>query len=167
MKKIKMTAVILPILAVLLGVFQIVPGAENKIQAASYSGDYRYWSQGASDDYNMRQYGCWVTAQAKLLYETNVDRSAGFNPDSYLYWQRNNGLINSGFYQTNGGNAPSIYASQKGKKLTYLGNWNADANQLWFNINAGYYTIVQVPGHYVMLANQLSKEWGTLYCYDS
>lgn len=151
------------------GILQSIPGADwgTKAQAASYSGDYRYWSQGASDDYNMRQYGCWVTAQAKLLYETNVDRSAGFNPDSYLNWQRSNGLINSGFYQTNGGNAPSIYASQKGKQLTYLGNWNADANQLWFNINAGYYTIVKVPGHYVMLANQLSKEKGVLYCYDS
>jgi len=138
---------------------------------ASYNSDYRYWSQGFSDYQGMREVGCWIVAQAKLLYETGVDRSSGFNPDSYYNWQLANGHIYSStnLNQVNGGAAPSTYASLKGKTLTYMGNWAATADQLWFNINAGYHTIVKVNGgsHYVMLANDLSKQYGTLYCYDS
>lgn len=64
-------------------------------EASWYSGDYRYWSQGGSDYGVMRSYGCWIVAQAKLLYETNVERSSSFNPDSYFLWQLNNGQIYS------------------------------------------------------------------------
>ena len=141
--------------------------AEVSAATASYNNNWRCWNQGQSDNADMRAYGCWVTAQAKLLYETGVDRSASFNPDTYLAWQKANGYINSRFYQTNGGVAPVAYANQKGKNLEYLGNWNSDAGQLWFNINAGYYTIVAVPGHYVYLDNEKSKATGQLYCDDS
>lgn len=105
--------------------------AEVSAATASYNNNWRCWNQGQSDNADMRAYGCWVTAQAKLLYETGVDRSASFNPDTYLAWQKANGYINSGFYQTNGGVAPVAYANQKGKNLEYLGNWNSDAGQLW------------------------------------
>ena len=135
--------------------------------AHSYSGNYQKWSQGGSDDAGMREYGCWVVAQAKLLYETNVDRSASFHPDSYFNWQRSNGYIDSGYYQTDGASAPVVYAQQKGRNLEYLGYWDASDDQLWWNINAGYYTILNVSGHYVMIANELSKSRGQLYCYDS
>ena len=144
-----------------------------RVEAASYASDYRYWSQGGSDDSDMRAYGCWVVAQAKMLYEANVNRSSSFNPDVYLQWERNNGYINSQFYQVNGATAPVAYANAVGKNLNYLGYWNADDSQLWFNINAGYYTILYVSGtntagsHYVLMANELSKSTGQLYCYDS
>ena len=145
------------------------------VYAASYSGDYRYWSQGGSDYQGMREVGCWIVAQSKLLYEANVDRGASFNPDSYYLWQLNNGWIYSStnLNQKDGGNAPVAYANAAGKNLEYLGYWNATDSQLWFNINAGYYTIVYVSGtntggsHYVMLDNQKSLETGVLYCYDS
>lgn len=144
-------------------------------EASWYSGDYRYWSQGGSDYKVMRDYGCWIVAQAKLLYETNVERSSSFNPDSYFLWQLNNGQIysSSNINQKDGGNAPVVYARQKGKNLEYLGYWRADDNQLWYNINAGYYTILRVSGtntgglHFVMIDNQKSKATGRLYCYDS
>ena len=144
----------------------------NEVQAASYASDYRYWSQGGSDDAGMRSYGCWVVAQSKLIYETNIDRSSSFNPDTYYAWQKTYGYIDSGYYQTDGANAPVAYANQKGKNLNYLGYWNASDDQLWFNINAGYYTILKVTApegftHYVMVANELSKQNGVLYCYDS
>ena len=141
--------------------------ADVPVATASYNNNWRCWNQGQSDYADMRNYGCWVTAQAKLLYETGVDRSASFNPDTYMVWQKANGYLNSGFYQTNGGAAPVAYAKQKGKNLEYLGNWTSDAGQLWFNINAGYYTIVAVPGHYVYLDNEKSKATGQLYCDDS
>ena len=145
------------------------------VYAASYSSDYRYWSQGGSDYQGMREVGCWIVAQSKLLYEANVDRGASFNPDSYYLWQLNNGWIYSStnLNQKDGGNAPVAYANAVGKNLEYLGYWNATDSQLWFNINAGYYTIVYVSGtntggsHYVMLDNQKSLETGVLYCYDS
>lgn len=140
---------------------------EVPVATASYNSNWRCWNQCQSDNADMRAYGCWVTAQAKLLYETGVDRSDSFNPDTYMTWQKANGYLNSGFYQTNGGAAPVAYANQKGKNLEYLGNWNSDADQLWFNINAGYYTIVAVPGHYVYLDNEKSKATGQLYCDDS
>lgn len=158
-----------------LGLFDGIPVVKEYVrtsteaEAAAYGGDYRYWGQGQSDYQGMRDYGCWVVAQTKLLYETGIDRT--LNPDAYYLWQRNNGFI-SGMNQLNGRNAPSIYARQKGKSLTYIGDWGAASSQLWFNINGGYYTIVKVLApegftHYVMIANQLSKEKGILYCYDS
>ncbi len=133
----------------------------------SYGGDYRYWSQGESDYYYMRRWGCAVVAQAKLLYETGVDRSSTFNPDSFFEWERNNGYAEETTYQLKTGYAPTAYASQKGKDLEYLGYWTANAEQFWFNINAGYYTIIRVPGHFIYLDNKKSKETGQLYCDDS
>ena len=88
--------------------------ADVPVATASYNNNWRCWNQGQSDYADMRNYGCWVTAQAKLLYETGVDRSASFNPDTYMVWQKANGYLNSGFYQTNGGAAPVAYAKQKG-----------------------------------------------------
>ena len=55
-------------------------------EAAGYSQDYRYWSQGSSDYIPMRQVGCLITAQAKMLYEANVNRNADFNPDYWYRW---------------------------------------------------------------------------------
>ena len=143
------------------------------VSAHSYSSDYSYWSQGASDDSGIRSWGCWVVAQSEMIYEANIDRSSSFNPDTYYLWEKNNGYIDGGYYQTDGGNSPVAYANQKGKNLEYLGYWDASDNQLWFNINAGYYTILHVSGgyasgdHYVLIDNALSKQTGRLYCYDS
>ncbi len=145
----------------------IAPFGGMQAKAASWSSDYRNWSQAASDIAGMRSYGCWVVAQAKMIYEANINRESSFNPDTYYWWQKNNGYINDGFYQTNGGYAPVAYAKQRGKDLEYLGYWDASDNQLWFNINAGYYTIVHVENHYVLIANALSKQYGQIYCYDS
>jgi len=63
--KVSLRVTVFFMILAIAGILQSIPGADwgTKAQAASYSGDYRYWSQGASDDYNMRQYGCWVTAQ--------------------------------------------------------------------------------------------------------
>lgn len=115
----------------------------------------------------MRNYGCWVTAQAKLLYETGVDRSASFNPDTYMVWQKANGYLNSWILSDQWWSCTCSICKAKRKNLEYLGNWTSDAGQLWFNINAGYYTIVAVPGHYVYLDNEKSKATAQLYCDDS
>lgn len=160
------TAVILLMLCVTL--------SSKNVMAASYSKDYRLWSQGGSDYSGMRQVGCLITAQAKLLYEANVNRSASFNPDVWYNWLLSHGgIASSTNLNMKNHNSPVNYAKSLGKNLNYLGYWKADDAQLWYNINAGYYTIVHVSGtntggsHFVLLDNALSKQTGVLYCYDS
>lgn len=160
-------------LAVLSLAFALTLSGKS-VLAASYSGDYRYWSQGGSDYNGMREVGCLITAQAKLLYESNVNRSDSFNPDSWYNWLlQNGGIASSTDLNMRDHNAPVYYAKSAGKNLEYLGYWKADDDQLWYNINAGYYTIVHVGGtntggsHFVLIDNELSKQKGALYCYDS
>ena len=159
--------------AVLAVLFCLAFSAGN-VQAASFGGDYRYWSQGGSDYRGMREVGCLITAQAKMLYEANVNRDASFNPDAWYNWLlANGGIASSTNLNMRDHKSPVYYANSRGKNLEYLGYWNADDAQLWFNINAGYYTIVHVSGtntggsHFVLLDNALSKQTGVLYCYDS
>ena len=148
--------------------------SRESVKASSFGSDYRYWSQGGSDYSGMREVGCLITAQAKMLYEANVNRDASFNPDAWYNCLLANGWIaSSSNLNMRDHIAPVYYANSRGKNLEYLGYWNADDSQLWFNINAGYYTIVNVGGtntggtHFVLLDNALSKQTGTLYCYDS
>ncbi len=141
----------------------------TEASAASYSTDWRYWSQGASDNAKMRKYGCWVTAQAKMLVAAGIANANSFNPDSYLNWQYNNNLINSGFYQTDGANAPVYYSNQNGGSLKYIGNLTASYSQIWNNINLGYFTILKVNngGHYVFVDNEASLANGSIYFQES
>ena len=140
--------------------------------AASWPSDYRNWSQAASDNSMMRSYGCWVVAQAKLLQEIGATPS-GFNPDSYLNWEKSNGYINSNFNQVNGVNAPCKYAQQQGKSLSYLGAISSNiTSKIWDNINNGYYSIIYVKtsagsSHYVMIGNALSKSNNAIWVYNS
>lgn len=143
-------------------------GSSKAAYAASYSSDYRNWSQGSSDYVGMREVGCLITAQAKMLYEANVNRNAGFNPDSWYNWLLSTGgIASSTNLNMRNHAAPANYAKSIGKNLSYLGYWKADDAQLWFNINAGYYTILYVGNHYVLIDNTTSKATGKLYIYDS
>ena len=114
-------AAVMVLTAVATPLGDYLPGARDSVGvtagAASWASDYRYWSQAASDNSMMRSYGCWVVAQAKLLREIGATPS-GFNPDSYLSWEKTNGFINSNFNQVNGVNAPCKYAQQQGKSLS-------------------------------------------------
>lgn len=164
-------------LLALLVIASVMPIGAVKASAASYSSDYRYWSQGASDitgsggNSGVRRWGCWIVAQSKMIYEANINRESSFNPDSYYYWEKANGYVDSGYGQINGALAPVAYAKQRGKNLNYLGNWSAAENQIWFNINAGYYTIVKVHSgggvHFVLVDNATSRRKGKINIYDS
>lgn len=120
-------------------------------EAAGYSQDYRYWSQGSSDYIPMRQVGCLITAQAKMLYEANVNRNADFNPDYWYRWLlANGGIASSTSLEILNHNVPERYAASIGKSLTYAGSiTNVTDAQLWSNINAGKYTIINVSNHWV------------------
>ena len=164
MKPSKRVLSILLSLTLILGCMTVISLPAN---AANWSSDYRYWSQGASDDYLMRSYGCWVVAQARMIYETGINRASSFNPDVYKDWEYANGHLNSGFYQISGEMAPVNYAQQRGHKLTYHGF--VGSGSAWNYINNGYYLIARVNGggHYVFIDNASCKNSGVLYCYDS
>ena len=66
----------------------------------------------------------------------------------------------------NAGGAAS-YAESKGCSATYWSGWAATYDQIWNNINAGYYTICNVGGHFVLVDNQTSKSTGQIHIYDS
>lgn len=168
MKKIKR------ILSICLSFVMIVCMFPIYSSAASYTADYKNWSQGASDNAKMRAYGCWVVSQAKLIAETGINNSSSFNPDVLMNWQFSNGYLNSGFYQTNGGYAPVAYAKSLGNNnLQYLGvTTSGTTAKIWDNISKGYYSIIKViPSsggtHYCMIANSLSSSNGALYMYDT
>ena len=119
-----------------------------------YNLDYRKWSQAKSGIDGVRNSGCWVVAQAKLLVHTGVESTeGGFNPDIYAYWQEKNNLIRiDNAYQLDGYEAPIKYAEQKGNnyltqvdKPTFNNNDEA-AEKIWEYIHAGYYIILGVTG---------------------
>ena len=59
----------------------------SKSFAASYNSDYRYWNQKDSDDSWLKQNGCLVVAEAKLLYASGIERNTWFNPDVWYNWK--------------------------------------------------------------------------------
>ena len=168
-------------LLILLGLF---PASITSASAAAWSSDYRIWSQGyawhvtrieLNEKPDYLHYGCWVLAQAKMIYESGINRNSSFNPDVYYQWQINNALTRSSHdgWQVDGGNAPVLYARSIGKNnLSYLGKKTQYVeDKIWDNINRGYYSILHVIGsvgdHYVMVANDLSKSNKTIWIYDS
>lgn len=158
--------------------FTISPviGVTNQIQAfAAFSGDYRTWDQQSSTHSEMREVGCFITAQAKMLYEIGVNRGQ-MNPDFwYGYLRQNGGLSNPPSDLTmlaKGNQLTASYAGTQGVSMEYFGDWNADDKQLRFNIDAGYYTICHVKtksggNHYVLIDNERSKATGQLYVEDN
>lgn len=141
----------------------------SKNKTACYSGNYRTWNQGQSAYSEMREVGCLITAQAKMIYEANINRGASFNPDVWYEWLWANKCLKnppSNLIMTNVAGVVK-YAASRGKKMEYLGYWKADDAQLCYNIKAGYYTLVNVDGHWVMVDNATSLNKGQIYIYDS
>lgn len=141
--------------------------------AAAYDMSYwQGWSQGASDYWIMRQYGCWVVAMSKMFMETGIAQS-GLNPDVFYWWERNNGWLpnnDNNLNQIDGYNAPVAYANSQGKILEAVAqNWSVNDSVLWSYINNDYYTIIQVSDyqHYVYIDNYRSKLTGEIYIMES
>ncbi|MBQ7255860.1 MAG: hypothetical protein IJS31_06435 [Oscillospiraceae bacterium] len=141
-------------------------------EAANWSSDWKYWSQGASDDSLMRNYGCWVVAQARLLKKAGIETSSSFTPDVYKDWEYSNGYLDSGFYQTNGTYAPIAYAKQKGNNgLSYVGTLSATTSNIIANANAGHLMILKVNigngKHYIFVDNESTISSNKVYIYES
>ena len=144
--------------------------------ASSYSKDWVYWSQSDSDDPTMRDYGCFVVALARLLAASGIETSPDFNPDTFRDWEKNNGFLDSNFYQQNIGNCLRQYAIQKGLDgltISCLGRMYSECvYTIWQNIKDNCYSIIQydsgtTTGHWVLVCNQVSQETGTIHIYQS
>lgn len=144
----------------------------------NYSNHWEYWSQGASKYSGMREYGCRVVAQSKLLVECGAASSniSTFNPDIYFEWANttkyfeyfDNGNMNE---QTQYGGACAAaveYANNHGVNLKKEGsislsgtNSTADAKLVMDYINSGYYVILACPAHFAYVGRQASLDAGT------
>ena len=111
-----------------------------------WSNGWTWWSQGQSKYADMRGYGCYVVAKAKMLVDAGIETTDTnqFNPDILYEWELANGYIVNMYAQDHA--EPAIYASRKGKTLNYEGiiTW-FDQAKIWDNINSGKYTILCIP----------------------
>lgn len=173
MKK-KLSTRILSVFLAMLMVVSILPTGMITATAAGWDGnwpsDYRYWGQYTSADRQMNYYGCWVTADAKMIYESGIKRNS-FNPDVLKDWYRKNGYLDSGFYKQNSTYAPIAYARSVGNyNLSFLGTTTSKcAAKAISNAKAGYYSILRVRnnGHYVLVDNYDTVRTGKLWIYES
>ena len=123
--------------------------SKNAHAGAWYSSNYRDWSQYQSNYQSMREVGCNIVANAKMIYDTGVDRSPEFNPDKLLEWfaKPENRYVLDINYNLNlqSWEASQNYAKSKGKSLVYMPNVKGTSNaQIWSNIKNNYRTIIQV-----------------------
>ena len=136
----------------------------------TYTAQWQYWCQGASQYQRLRDYGCRVVAQAKLLVECGAAPrdTALFNPDIFLDW-----AVPLGYWFDDPDNMlertktglPSIrYASEQGMTLTQTKyalsgrNSDADAELVMSCIRAGYYVILSGPGHQAYVGREASLD---------
>lgn len=139
--------------------------------AQGYDSDYRKWSQAATSYPKLKYGGCWVVAQAKLIYETGINNSMDFNPDEYYKWQLANNLCRESGYQNDGKNSPIKYAKSLGNTgLTCIEVTEKNCyDRIRENIRNGYFTIAysKSRGHYFMIDNSDSLSKGEIWIYDS
>lgn len=167
------------LLSMLLCLCMVVGMAPAMVQTAqayyatgNWANGWSMWSQNQSKYKDMRDWGCLVVAQARLLAASGIadSNASAFNPDVYYEWELQNGYINSNMYTTNYA-GPQTYASQRGKTLTYEGVvYGNNTAKVWENINAGKYTILRAPvsnSHYVLVNNASSRETGRIRIYQS
>jgi hypothetical protein len=145
------------------------------VGTGDWSNGCGWWSQGQSIYYDMRQWGCLVVAQAKMLVMSGAASSntSVFNPDIYYEWLLNNGYLNEMVLQNF--NAPVVYAQQLGKQLVFEGpTYSGISDKIWANINADKYSIVkeqwgsgEYDTHWVLINNGASKELGYFRAFAS
>ena len=139
-----------------------------------YDGNWIYWSQGASKYWGMRDYGCRMVAQSKLLMEMGIAEGAEFDPDAYFDWCAGNGYVDrNSMRELHCGQGPGAYAATLGKDLSYKGqiglsgSRDSKASQVMSYINKGYYVILGCGAHHAYVGREASIKAGTPVIYDS
>ena len=159
-------------------VLGLLPGtARAQTNEYGYDEDWRYWSQGGSAiGGKMKEAGCYVVPQAKLLVESGIVQSDGkFDPDVYANWAHSKGYFGSPNIplseyigmQSGGDYAPQYYAKSLQKTLNYCGK--VDISKLsrtqqcaeilkW--LKSGYYIILDYGSHRlnVLRSDSISRD---------
>jgi len=177
MNKMRLTRWIVIIISVTIFclMFSNVAMASIGYGTGDWSNGWGWWSQGQSVYEGIRNYGCVVVAQAKILALTGIASSdcSVFNPDVFYEWEAARGYIDSGFYTKNY-SGPCAYASDHSKTLNYEGVITSSSfDKVWENINAGKYTMLCIKWnedgttHYVLVNNGASTELGRIRVFNS
>ncbi len=171
---------LLSVLLTLCIVATLVPAMSMSAHATidygtgDWSNGYGWWSQDQSVYSDMRDWGCYLTAKAKMLVQAGIADSnpANFNPDVYYKWENSCGYTDSDMYSKTY-YAPQYYADSVGKKMTYEGvTYENNTDKVWENIRAGKYTILRYyhptyGSHYVFVNNGASIETGRIRVFQS
>lgn len=172
---------ILSFILCLCMVVGMAPAITATAQAAAYaSGDWsngwNWWSQNQSRNKDMRDWGCFIVAKAKMLVSAGIasSNSSAFNPDIYLAWEQNNGFTQSDMNAIYPPTGPQEYARRLGASLIYEGQVNGNNTaKVWENIRAGKHTILRRgnaqsgDSHYVYVNNGASIETGRIRVFES
>jgi Bacterial surface proteins containing Ig-like domains len=153
---------------------------------SAYTTDWRYWSAGASKYSEVRNSGCRIVAQSKLLIEAGVITATvdGFNPDIYYEWGWENGIwgkgkklnasvLESAVRGAATGGGMIEYAEEKGIAITYnkfqvSGKSAEEKNAIVMGyLRAGYYVIVGGVGHMAYIGREASLASGIPIVWDS
>lgn len=142
----------------------------------SFTTDWRGWKQGSSAWYSMRNYGCRMTAYAKLLRATGIESPGHFSPDSFFRWCRSNGWL-AGTIREIGtpGNCAIAYAEAKGRTLVReeaislfkSADPEARKQEIIDKINEGYYVILCSSAHFVYVDEVRTRLTQELWVDDS
>ena len=172
---------VLAAVLVMICLFSDVASATVGYATGDWSNGAGWWSQGQSQYELMRQWGCFVVAQARMLSLAGISNSDAnvFNPDVFYYWLIDNGFIdhpNTGNANMHSYDGPQTYAAQLGRSLKYEGClYTSKQDKIWENIAAGKYTIVRVytkknplgGSHYILVNNNASAALGRLRLFES
>ncbi|MCI5996587.1 MAG: hypothetical protein MRZ45_11695, partial [Blautia sp.] len=69
MKQMKRLVSVFLVFAMMLSLVPAMHTEASKNKTAAYVSDYKKWNQGESAYSEMREVGCLITAQAKMIYE--------------------------------------------------------------------------------------------------
>lgn len=138
------------------------------IPSGAYCSYWQYWGSYASKFPEIRDAGCRIIAQSKLLAEAKV--LTGKTPDDYLVWGREQGYFEKNGvkeqYKVATGDGMIAFAKKSGVEIKRSSvalsgsNSSADAAKIMELINKGYYVILESGGHQAYVGRAVSKDVG-------
>ena len=146
----------------------------NTSSTNKFHSDWRYWSQGASANADMRKVGCRFVAYSKLLAEVGYDDFG--DPDGFRKWATDHKYFNTKFQEIDKtiGKAPCGYVSAMGGGTLKLEgvvklaqNNKQDAETIMKYINQGYYVVACSARHFAYVGHQASLDAGKAVLLDS
>ena len=138
----------------------------------TYNSDWRNWTQSASGNSNVKQYGCRVVAFAKIIKESGW---AGFSdPDEYFNIGVQNGWFQTGVTENGSfGNALNSYITSRGgtcnkvREISLNKNATSYTNEIMGYLRQGYYVTLSCTSHTAYISPSASVAAGKPIVYDS